>query len=77
MQHSVPLSRLSDIKTPYRQAEYEAGGSVIIPLSCGMRTCQTNSTDHKGIFTSLNPVKHARVIRHNKRGVAWSYDLTN
>lgn len=73
----MPLCHVHLTPTPNSQAEYEAAGSVIIPLSCGMRTCQTNSTDHKGIFTSLNPVKHARVIRHNKRGVAWSYDLTN
>ncbi|OAQ63371.1 hypothetical protein VFPPC_09225 [Pochonia chlamydosporia 170] len=58
-------------------SEYEASGTTHIPLSCGLNTCQTNSTDHRGIFTSINPIKHGRVIRHNRRGVAWSFDLAN
>jgi hypothetical protein len=56
-------------------AEYEAAGDLIVPLSCGQNACRTNATDYTGVFTSLNPVRHRRAIRHHARGVAWSFGL--
>ncbi|TWU78374.1 hypothetical protein ED733_008703 [Metarhizium rileyi] len=58
------------------QAEYEAAGSVIISLSCNLNVCQTNDTDIKGTFTSLNPTQNIRAMRQ-KRGVAWASHLAN
>ncbi|KAI8724895.1 hypothetical protein NCS52_00059300 [Fusarium sp. LHS14.1] len=39
-------------------AQWEAGGSAIISLKCGRSgSCTSNSTDHRALFTSLNPVR--------------------
>ncbi|KAI9902945.1 hypothetical protein N3K66_002297 [Trichothecium roseum] len=38
-------------------AQFEASGSVHIPLDCAEESCRANSTEHKSKFTSLQPVR--------------------
>ncbi|KAM0437516.1 hypothetical protein ACHAPT_001880 [Fusarium lateritium] len=40
--------------------QWEAGGSALLSLKCARSgSCTTNSTDHRALFTSLNPVRKA------------------
>ncbi|KAF4980125.1 hypothetical protein FZEAL_3789 [Fusarium zealandicum] len=53
-------------------AQWEAGGSAHLPLKCA-RTggCTTNSTDHRALFTSLNP---SIIIWSNLELEVWNID---